>query len=123
MRVWPAGPELTAQLVCDRVGNSQAGTEQAAANAQICEGTPSRAWTETDRLPGPLPVVAPGDMLPKAGVPVIYYFEVVPGSRIAPGEQVELRWDLANATRAYLYEGDKMEDACEVLKELRKTRE
>ncbi len=107
VRVWPADPELTAQLVCERVGSSQADAEQEI-GAEACADTPRRVWTATKQLPAPGPVVDPGSMLPQAGLPVIYYFEAVPGSQIAAGEPVELRWDHANATEVYLYEEDTL---------------
>ncbi len=113
VRVWPASARATAAQVCAHAAQStlpltpSTSPEETLALDAACQGRQGQGWTEADSMPPPLPAIPAGSQLPRPGPPVIYYFEALPGTQVAAGQQVQLRWDLENAKGAYLLTGDQ----------------
>jgi hypothetical protein len=115
VRIWPASAQATVDLACVRAADAVGGTTieewsqfmPKSSGEPPCFGAQGRAWVESKRLEQPRAPIPAGSLLPKAGPPVIFYFEALPGAQVAEGDSVWLRWNLANAKEAYLYTGEE----------------
>lgn len=111
VRIWPVSPEATIELACERVSGDLSAQEWKQYVGEIeyspvCPQADGRGWVQAERLPPPGPPFPSSSLLPAPSPPTIYYFEAIPGTTVAPGEPVLLRWDLSNALRADLIHGE-----------------
>jgi WD40 repeat protein len=109
VRVWPATTAGALTLACRRVGRDFSAEEWRTylpflAPGRLCPAAEAVAWQPGDRLdpPRPAPAAALGPADPR---PVIRYFEAIPGSTIAAGGRLTLRWDVSAAAAVYLEAG------------------
>jgi tricorn protease-like protein len=112
IRVWPASAQDAIAMACARVSRDLSEDEwkqyiRETEYQSVCPRARGRNWTESDRMPSPRDPIPRDSLLPTPSAPIIYYFEAVPSTKVAPGESVVIRWDLSNAQQAFLNYKDR----------------
>jgi hypothetical protein len=115
VRIWPSDAETTISLACSRVWQDLAEEDWHQEVGEIeyqtlCPQTTRRSWAQADRLTPPQVPPSEPSVAPAVELPIVFYFEAIPGTHVTLGESIVLRWDLVGAHGAYLFVGDADEE-------------